>query len=406
MKPEERFLKYVKIDTKSNQQSNQTPSSANQFDLAKLLKEELIALNVSNVYLDDKCYLYGEILSNLDYPCSKLGLIAHMDTAPDFKGDNVNPQIITNYDGNDIKLNENVTLSVETFKHMSKLKGHDLIVTDGTTLLGADDKAGISVIMSVAEYFNSNPDVKHGPIKIAFTPDEEIGSGADNFDVDRFDADFAFTLDGDSVDDLSYETFNAASCVVQINGVSVHPGSAKDTMINASLVAMEFNGMLPSHKRPEHTEKYEGFNHLCDISGNVESCKMEYIIRNHSTEEFNYQIDLFKDIAQFINNKYQQEICKITIKTQYKNMYEILKDRFDIINLMKQAMLDEGVVANVQPIRGGTDGARLTFMGLPCPNVGVGGGNFHGPFEYCSINDLNKSLSVIIRLIKNIASGV
>lgn len=399
MKAVDRLINYVKIETTSNPETNTSPTSENQFDLARVLKEELIELGVEKVILTDTCYVYAFIPSNVNIPTDKIGLIAHMDTAPDFSGKNVNPRIVEKYDGSDILLNNQRVLSKQRFTQLEELIGHDLLVTDGTTLLGADDKAGISVIMTLVEYIMSHPEFKHGDIRIAFTPDEEVGKGADHFDVKLFDADYAFTFDGGHGDDLSYETFNAASVDIEIEGLSVHPGSAKGRMINASLIGCEFISMLPVFDRPEFTEGKEGFNHLTDFNGDVSYCKLQYIVRNHDMNVFNRQLALFEKIKTFINEKYNQELVKISTNIQYNNMYEVLKDHMHIVNKMQDAMLAVGITPKIEAIRGGTDGSRLTFMNLPCPNVGCGGGNFHGPYEYCSITDLNRAVEVAKHLV-------
>ena len=402
MKTEERLIRYAKVYTESDPDSETVPSTARQLDLLKMLKEEMAELDIINIR-EDKGYLYGTIPSNIEEKTMSVGLIAHMDTAPDFTGKDVKPRIVENYDGEDIQLNEEITLKVSEFPNMKRYIGHDLIVTDGNTLLGADDKAGIAAIMTLAETLKEHPEIPHGDIQIGFTPDEEIGRGADLFDVENFGADFAFTVDGGEADGISDETFNAASAVVTVQGVSIHPGSAKNKMINALNVAHEFHSMLPVFSRPEYTENTEGFNHLHDMSGNVDKTVMEYIIRNHDSEEFAAQQRLFKAAETYINEKYGRPVVSVEIRESYRNMKEILKDKEWIMDIAKKAVSDAGLDPWVEKVRGGTDGARLTFMGLPCPNLGTGGANYHGRYECCSIQEMHQVVDILINIVKQTA---
>jgi len=396
-----KFLKYIKFDTKSDPESNSTPSSVKQFELAKELQKELEDLELK-VKLTDKCYLYATLPSNSDKKVSTIGFIAHMDTAPDTSGENVNPQIHENYTGEDIVLNEkeNIILSPKDFPELKKYKGQTIITTDGTTLLGADDKAGIASIMTAIEYLQKHPEIKHGDIKIAFTPDEEIGRGADHFDVDFFNAEFAYTIDGGEIGELEYENFNAASLSVTVSGRNVHPGTAKNQMINSINVAHEFHSMLPNIKRPEHTDGYEGFYHLMDISGNIDETKMTYIIRDHDKVKFEEMKEHVKHVAELLNKSHHKELIKLEITDSYYNMHEKIEPVMHIIDFAKQAMKDANVKPKIKPIRGGTDGSRLSYMGLPCPNIFTGGHNFHGKYEYISLQSLEKAVEVIVNIAK------
>ncbi|NLC96366.1 MAG: peptidase T [Erysipelotrichaceae bacterium] len=405
MELKDRLIKYVKIDTQSDPNSETIPSTKKQFDLAKLLQEELISMGVSDVILDEHCYVYGTIPSNIDKDVFSVGFIAHMDTSPDYSGKDVNPILISNYDGKDIELNSEMTLKVSDFPQFKNYIGNDILVSDGTTLLGADDKAGIAAIMHAAKYLLDNPDIPHGKIKIGFTPDEEIGRGAELFDIKGFGCDFAYTLDGDEVNIIADENFNAASAIVNIYGTSIHPGSSKNKMVNAINLAMEFHSYLPSFKRPEHTEKREGFNHITEIEGDVSNTKLSYIIRNHDKELFMKQIELFKEIEEFMNKKYGSKRVSVEIKENYENMYEILKDKPEVIDFAKLAINDIGLEYKMESIRGGTDGARLTFDGLPCPNLGTGGGNFHGPYEYCNLTQLDQAVKVILNIVRRVGEA-
>ena len=396
----DKFIEYVKINTQSEPYSTTVPSSQCQYDLANLLKKQLDDLGLITKL--DKGYVYGHLLSNSDKQCDTIGLIAHMDTAPDFSGLNVKPRIINKWDGNDIKLNEERTISLEQFPHMKSYIGDDIVVTDGNTLLGADDKAGIAIIMETIEYLVNHKEIKHGDIKICFTPDEEIGKGADNFDIEYFNADYAFTLDGGAPNGLCYETFNAYEVIVNVKGISIHPGSAKGKLVNAITLSNKFDNMLPTFERPEYTEGFEGFNHLHNISGNSENCKMEYIVRNHNKDIIERQLEDFKRIKEYINEEYGYNAINIDINLQYKNMYELLFDKQDILEVAKKAIEKEGLIVDIESARGGTDGSRLTFMGLPTPNLGTGGTNYHGPYETCSINQMKQMVNIVINMIESL----
>lgn len=393
----ERFLSYVKIETTSDPSSEAVPSSSVQWNLAKILEKELMEMGLQDVYLDKSCIVYGTIPANLE-GIPTVGFIAHMDTSPDASGAHVEPRIIENYDGKDIALNENTIMRVETFPSLASKVGNTLIVTNGTTLLGADDKAGIAEIMDFTQYLMTHPEVKHGTIKVAFTPDEEVGRGTENFDVEAFGCDFAYTVDGGEVNLIEYENFNAASAIIDIQGVSVHPGSAKNKMINASLVGMKFNSLLKEFERPEYTEGFEGFNHLTDIQGDVEHCHMEYIIRNHDAKKFGRQKKEFDMACAFLNSQYEEEIVHLEIKDSYRNMVEILKDHMEVVELAWNAIENSGLKPQSCAIRGGTDGANLTFKGLPCPNLGTGGYNYHGRFEYAVVDEMKKSVEILKNL--------
>lgn len=404
MSAAERLIRYCKIDTQSDPANEQeTPSSKKQFDLANLLVEELKELGLQDVSVDEHCYVYAKLPSNLDKKVETVGFIAHMDTAPDFSGTGVNPRIIENFDGKDIALNKDVTLSMERFPWMKEFKGKRLMVTDGNTLLGADDKAGITSIMEALVYLHDHPEVKHGEIAIGFTPDEEIGNGPRFFDVEKFGAKFAYTMDGGTVRELSDETFNAASAVLHFSGRSIHPGSAKNRMINAAKLACEYQTMMPAHAVPEHTELWEGFIHLHNMKGDVESAELEYIIRDHDYQKLTAKKELMLKAAEFINTKYGEGTVTIEIKDSYRNMKEVLDKDPTAVIVAKKSMEELGIHILQEPIRGGTDGAQLSFMGLPCPNIGCGGGNFHGRFEYCVIDELELSIQVILKIIQNVA---
>ena len=404
MSAAERLIRYCKIDTQSDPANEQeTPSSKKQFDLANLLVEELKELGLQDVSVDEHCYVYAKLPSNLDKKVETVGFIAHMDTAPDFSGTGVNPRIIENFDGKDIALNKDVTLSMERFPWMKEFKGKRLMVTDGNTLLGAYDKAGITSIMEALVYLHDHPEVKHGEIAIGFTPDEEIGNGPRFFDVKKFGAKFAYTMDGGTVRELSDETFNAASAVLHFSGRSIHPGSAKNRMINAAKLACEYQTMMPAHAVPEHTELWEGFIHLHNMKGDVESAELEYIIRDHDYQKLTAKKELMLKAAEFINTKYGEGTVTIEIKDSYRNMKEVLDKDPTAVIVAKKSMEELGIHILQEPIRGGTDGAQLSFMGLPCPNIGCGGGNFHGRFEYCVIDELELSIQVILKIIQNVA---
>jgi len=399
-----RFLEYVKVDTESVSGSDTCPSSNKQLDLSKMLANELNAIGASNVELDDYGYVYAEIPATTTKKVPTIGFIAHVDTSPAVSGKDIKAQIIKNYNGKDIVLNKalDIVLSPEIFKDLLCYKGEDLVVTDGTTLLGADDKAGIAEIMSMAEYFISNKSILHGTIKIAFTPDEEIGKGADFFDINKFGADFAYTIDGGKIGELEYENFNAAGAELTVNGVSVHPGSSKGMMKNAILMAMEFQNMLPVFDNPMHTEEYEGFYHLDKIEGNVEKVICDYIIRDHDRNKFENKKALFIKISEFLNEKYGKNSFIINMEDNYYNMREMIEPHMEIIELVKTTMLNMGIEPIIKPIRGGTDGSKLSFMGLPCPNICAGGHNFHGKFEYISVHSMDKITELLINVVKNL----
>lgn len=404
MRAYERLLNYVKIYTTSDEESTTVPSTARQFDLAKILVEELQSLGVTDARVDDKCYVYGTIPATAGYEDKKsLGFIAHMDTAPDFTGENVNPIVEENYDGEDVVLGTSGrVISVADFPHLKSLKGRTLIHTDGTTLLGADDKSGIAEIMTfVEELLNSNE--PHGKICIGFTPDEEIGAGADHFDVKAFGADFAYTVDGGEENAVEYENFNAAGATVKFNGVNIHPGDAKDIMVNAALVAMEFNAMLPPTEVPSKTSGYEGFFHLTDMSGEVSNAKLSYIIRDHDEKKFADKKKVMEHAANIINQKYGEGTCVLEIKDQYQNMLEKIKPHMFLIDYAFKALEDAGENPKAVAIRGGTDGARLSFMGLPCPNLGTGGYNFHGPMEHITAEGMDTVVKVLHGIARQFA---
>ncbi len=400
MKVHERFLNYVKIDTQSVPEADVIPSSEKQKDLGRLLVGEMLAMGINDAYMDANGYVYGTVEGNTEGPV--IGFIAHMDTSPDMPGNNVKPRIIYNYDGSNIVLNEEkqIVMKTEMFEHLLKYKGQDLIVTDGTTLLGADNKAGIAEILSMAEYFINNPQIKHATIKIGFTPDEEVGCGADLFNVKEFGADYAYTVDGGEIGEIEYENFNAASAKVTVNGANIHPGSAKNKMKNSILIGMEFHGMLPLYETPENTEGYEGFSLLNDMTGNVEKTLLEYIIRDHSMEKFNVKKARFKIIADYLNDKYGQDTVDLHIKDSYFNMKEKILPHMHIIENAKRAMKSIGIEPDVVPIRGGTDGARLSYMGLPCPNLCTGGHNYHGRYEYIPVQSMEKVVELLIEIAK------
>jgi tripeptide aminopeptidase len=396
----QRFLKYVKIDTKSDPNSASCPSTEKQFNLGKELVKELQELGLEDAAMDDNGYVMATLPSNTDKDLPNLGFIAHMDTSPDMTAENVKPQIIKDYDGNDILLNgeKNIVLSPKDFPELKDYIGEDLITTDGTTLLGADDKAGIAEIMTAVEHLINNPEIKHGTIKIGFTPDEEVGRGADKFDVEKFAADLAYTVDGGQIGELEYENFNAAYAKIKINGRNVHPGTAKNKMINAISIAMEFNSMLPTNQVPEYTEGYEGFYHLHDIKGNVEETILEYIIRDHDKEKFEEKKKRVENIVKYLNDNMGKGTVELDMKDQYYNMKEKIEPVMHIVEIAERAMKEVAVKPIIKPIRGGTDGARLSYMGLPCPNLFTGGHNFHGKFEYISINSMKKSVDVILKI--------
>lgn len=398
----ERFLKYVKLDTKSDEESGVTPSSEGQKGFAKELGKELQELGFVNVTVDENYYVMAEIPSNTDKKVPVVGFIAHMDTSPDMSGKDVNPQFVENYDGGDIVLNKenNVVLMPSEFPDLKNYIGKTLITTDGTTLLGADDKAGIAEIVTAMKYLIDNPEIPHGTIKVAFTPDEEIGEGANHFDVEKFNADFAYTVDGGAIGELEYENFNAASAKVIVKGRNVHPGTAKNAMINSALVAAEFMRSLPENEVPENTEGYEGFYHLTSIKGEVELTELSYIIRDFDKESFENRKNVMKEVANKINKKYGRELVSLKVKDQYYNMKEKIEPVKHIVDIAHKAMIDAGVTPKVTPIRGGTDGARLSFMGLPTPNFFTGGHNFHGKYEYIPVESMEKAVEVILKVVE------
>lgn len=406
MEIKERFLNYVSFDTQSAENSQTVPSTSKQLKLGKYLVEELQSLGIENALLNEYGVVYGTIPSNNNHQGDVIGFIAHMDTSPDASGKDINPQIIKNYQGQKITLNEDKKLypDPEQYPQLLHLIHHDLITTDGTTLLGADDKAGIAIIMQMVEYLHTHPEFKHNDIQIAFTPDEEIGCGSNHFDVKYFNADYAYTIDGGDIHIIEYENFNAFSAKVNIHGRSIHPGSAKNKMINSTRVAYEFDSLLPVHMRPESTEGYEGFNHLHAIQGTCEETTMDYIIRNHDLQQAKKQCQEFIDIVEFLNKKYGYQIIDLTITESYLNMKEALKDHMFIVEQALAAIKENGLDAYCSPIRGGTDGARLTFMGLPCPNLGTGGFNYHGPYEYCSLTMMEKQVQILLHILKSTAS--
>lgn len=398
----EKFLNYVKIDTQSDESSTACPTTAKQHNLAKLLVKELGAMGADEITYDkEHCYVYATV------PATKgcenrpvLGFIAHMDTSPAVTGENVKPRIIENYDGKDIVLNEekNIVMKVSDFPELAEYTGKRLIVTDGTTLLGADDKAGVAEIMTMAEQLLLSRDIPHGKIRIGFTPDEEVGAGADYFDVKLFGADYAYTVDGGKLGELEYENFNAAGAKVTFHGRSVHPGDAKNKMVNALLLAMEFQNMLPVFENPMYTEKYEGFYHLDLLSGSVEKAQAEYIIRDHDKDKFEQKKETFLKIGDYLNEKYGKDTVLIEMKDSYYNMREIIEQHMQLIENAKAAMEETGVNPIVVPIRGGTDGARLSYMGLPCPNLCTGGHNFHGRFEYICADSMEKIVEMLLKI--------
>lgn len=397
----DKFLRYVAVETTSNDESDSQPSSACQLDLLRMLADELNAMGVKAT-LDEWGYVMATIPSNIDKDVPAVGFIAHVDTAPDASGKDIKPQIIENYNGEDIVLNASlgIKLPVADFPEIKQYVGQTLITTDGTTLLGADDKAGVAEIMSAVEYIVEHPDFRHGEIKIGFTPDEEIGRGVDKFDVEKFGARYAYTMDGGQIGELEYENFNAAGAKIHIQGRNVHPGYAKDKMINAIIIAMELNGMLPVQQRPEFTAGYEGFFHVVGINGAVEQATISYIIRDHSMEKFEQKKALMKDVVAFINAKYGQGTATLEMKDQYYNMREQVEPHYHIVEKAIKAMEMAGIKPQVQPIRGGTDGARLSFMGLPCPNIFAGGHNFHGKLEYLPLQSMEKASEVVLNIIR------
>ena len=401
MRVEERLLKYVSYWTTSDEECRQIPSSERQFELGKVLEQELRDLGLEKVTLTDHCYVYGLLPATKGYADKPaVGFISHMDTAPDFSGENVKPQIISDYDGRDVLLKgSGAYLKISDFPTLETLKGRTLITTDGTTLLGADDKAGVAEIMTAVEQIITEK-IPHGDIWIGFTPDEEVGSGADLFDLDYFKAKFAYTVDGDYEGEVAYENFNAASASFEINGVNVHPGEAKDIMINAALVGCEIATLLPENETPAHTEGREGFYHLTDFSGDIAHAKVNYIVRDHDKATFEKRLDTLRGIEQKMNEKYHADTVKLNIQHSYSNMLEVIEKNEYVVAIAKKAIKNVGLEPVSRPVRGGTDGARLSFMGLPCPNLGTGGYGFHGPFEHISVEGMDTAVSVIKEIVK------
>ena len=403
MKIENRFLKYVSIDTQSDHYSTTAPSTMKQKDLGAFLVEEMKILGLENVHMDEYGIVYGTIPSNNGGVGDVMGFIAHMDTSPDASGKDIKPQIVRNYDGGTITINEekNMVLDPEEFACLKEVVGHDLITTDGTTLLGGDDKAGVAVIMSMAEYLFKHPEFKHNDIQIAFTPDEEVGRGTENFDIDKFNAQYAYTVDGSSISEIAFENFNAYEVIVDIEGQSIHPGSAKDKMINATGVAMEFDRLLPVQKKPEYTEGYEGFHHLVHINGTCEKARLEYIVREHDFGKLKVLLNDFKRAQAYLNSFYGKQLVDVEMREQYLNMKSIVLEYPHIVEQVEIAMQDLGIKPEHTAIRGGTDGASLCYKGLPTPNLGCGMFNCHGPYEFVSINMMKKGVELLLRIIKN-----
>ena len=396
----ERFLKYVSFCTTSDEETNMTPSTPGQMEFAKYLAEELKQIGMTEVTLDENGYVMATLPANTEGKPT-IGFIAHMDTAPDASGKNVKARIVENYDGQDIVLNaeKNIVFEVEKYPEILDYKGQDIIVTDGTTLLGADDKAGLAEIVSACEYLINHPEIKHGKIRVGFTPDEEIGQGADHFDVKKFGCDWAYTMDGGAIGELEYENFNAAGCKVKVHGVNVHPGYGYHKMINSMRIANHFATMLPRWETPEHTQGYEGFYHLIAMNGSVEETTLQYIIRDHDRARFESRKREIEHLARKINQEYGEGTVEVEIRDQYYNMREMVEPVMHIVTLVEEAMKEVGVTPKVQPIRGGTDGARLSFEGLPCPNIFAGGVNFHSRFEYLPVQSMEKAMEVILKIV-------
>ncbi|WP_434178510.1 peptidase T [Bacillus stercoris] len=398
----ERFTTYVKVDTQSDESVDTCPSTPGQLTLGNMLVDELKSIGMQDAAIDENGYVIATLPSNTEKDVPTIGFLAHVDTATDFTGKNVNPQIIESYDGNDIVLNEQlqVTLSPDQFPELSGYKGHTLITTDGTTLLGADNKAGIAEIMTAMDYLIKHPEIKHGTIRVAFTPDEEIGRGPHKFDVKRFNASFAYTVDGGPLGELEYESFNAAAAKITIKGNNVHPGTAKGKMVNSAKIAMKLNSLLPADEAPEYTEGYEGFYHLLSIQGDVEETKLHYIIRDFDKENFQSRKETMKRAVEELRNEYGQDRILLDMNDQYYNMREKIEPVIEIVNIAKQAMENLGIEPKISPIRGGTDGSQLSYMGLPTPNIFTGGENFHGKFEYISADNMVKAVNVIVEIAK------
>jgi tripeptide aminopeptidase len=405
----ERFLKYVSFDTQSSETSDTTPSTEKQMNLAKALKTEVEAMGLQDISLDEHAYLMATLPASpslveggLGGEAPTIGFIAHLDTSPDMSGANVKPRIVPKYDGKEIVLNEkeNIVLSPVMFPELLQHAGEDIIVTDGNTLLGADDKAGIAEILTAVQYLIDHPEIKHGKVRIAFNPDEEIGMGASKFDVQKFGCEWAYTMDGGEAGELEYENFNAAAAKVIIKGLNVHPGYAKNKMTNAGLVALQFAGMLPPQERPEHTDGYEGFFHLTGMHGTVEEASLSYIVRDHDKNKFEQRLKLLQDLTDYLNKVYPENTVKLEIRQQYRNMLEIVEPQKQIVELAERAMQASGITPLIRPIRGGTDGAQLSFKGLPCPNIFAGGLNFHGRYEWIPVQSMEKAVNVIVKIIE------
>ncbi len=400
----ERFLKYVGFDTQSSEESESTPSTEKQWAFAQYLRDELIAIGLEDVELDEHAYLYATLPANSDLDVPTVGFISHMDTSPDCSGADVKPRIVTDYDGGDIVLSEGIVSSPSKFPELKDHVGEDIIVTDGHTLLGADDKAGIAEIVQAMVYLMEHPEIKHGKVRVGFNPDEEIGMGAHKFDVEKFGCDFAYTMDGSEVGEIEFENFNAASAKIRINGVSVHPGYSKGKMINAGRVATELVQLLPQNETPETTEGYEGFFHLTGIQGGCESASLSFIIRDHDKTKFEQRKQTMTSVVETINRKYGEGVAVLELKDQYYNMREMVEPKMYIIDIAKKAIEEAGMVPKIVAIRGGTDGAQLSFKGLPCPNLFAGGINFHGPFEFCPVQSMEKAMMTVVNIVKGVAA--
>ncbi|GIM54144.1 peptidase T [Capnocytophaga cynodegmi] len=400
----ERFIAYIKTDTQSDPESQTTPSTNKQWNLARLLVEELKSIGLEDVTIDENSYVMATLPSNVDYEVPTIGFIAHFDTSPDFSGENVNPQFVENYDGGDIVLNKekNIILSPSYFEDLLLYKGQTIITTDGTTLLGADDKAGIAEIVTAMEYLIQHPEIKHGKIRVGFTPDEEIGRGAHKFDVEKFGADWAYTMDGSQIGELEYESFNAAGAKVHFKGKSVHPGYAKNKMINSLLIANQFISALPENEIPQRTSGREGFYHITDVAGDIENTVVQLIIRDHDRKLFEKRKETVQQIVDELNKEYANAVS-VEIKDQYFNMREKIEPVFHIVEVAERAMKELGITPIIKPIRGGTDGSQLSYMGLPCPNIFAGGHNFHGKFEYVPVQSLEKATQVIVKIAELVA---
>jgi len=401
----DRFIRYVTVDTESDPESTTTPSTKKQWDLANALVAELKQIGMQDVTIDQNAYIMATLPSNVAHEVPVVGFVSHFDTTPDFTGANVNPQIIEDYDGKDIVLNEeeDIILSPKDFEDLLQYKGQTLITTDGTTLLGADDKAGIAEIISAMEYLINHPEIKHGTIRVGFTPDEEIGRGAHKFDVEKFGADWAYTMDGSQIGELEYENFNAAGAVVTVKGKIVHPGYAKGVMVNSMYIATDYINSLPRMETPEHTEDRQGFFHLYSIEGEVDSTKMQYIIRDHDKGHFEARKEMMVKLADELNAQFEKELIAVDIKDQYFNMREKIEPVMHIVDIAEEAMKRANITPLIKPIRGGTDGSQLSFMGLPCPNIFAGGHNFHGRYEYVPVESMQKAIEVIVNIAQLVA---